>query len=354
MEWKGSSGIIMENKQTELNNALEGLKLDAICVGVKQHRHFVFYDVKLGDKCRLTKLSNASKDLALKIKSKTDPIIKPLRDQGLVRLQVVSGDPVSLDLDDSYQKAQAPTSMMIPFLFGESDEGQLVWNDMAKNPHMLVAGATGSGKSVFLHNLIANASKLNSVRLFLSDPKGVEFEPYRHEGLRDLVPQITNDHSDTCDMLESLIEEMETRYQALKDAKLSSIEQEPEIFDKIILVIDEVADLMMADGKQKTFENRIIKLAQKSRAAGIYMVLATQRPSIDVLTGLIKANFEARLACKVSSRVDSQVIMDQAGAELLMGRGDAILKNGQYDYVRLQVAYTTSKQVVKNYLSRKF
>lgn len=335
-----------------LNQALAGLHLDAKCIAARQHRHFAFYDVQLGNKCRITKLRNAAGDIALKIRSKSDPICKPMRDLGVVRLQVVNGDPAILNFQSNYNSSDAKVKGgMIPFLLGETDEGEFLWNDMAANPHLLVAGATGSGKSVFLHNLIANATKLDGLRLMLVDPKGVEFEPYRHPVLNDLVCQITNDYTQTCDMLEALVEEMETRYQALKLAKLSSIEQEPDIFDKFLVIIDEASDLMMMDGKTKKFENLIVKLAQKSRAAGIYLVLSTQRPSTDVLTGLIKANFEARLSCKVSSRVDSQVVLDQPGAELLVGKGDAILKNAANDFTRLQIAYADPKETVKCFIN---
>lgn len=320
-----------------LNQALVGFKLDAKCVDFQRHRHFAFYDLELGPKCQVARINRLANEIALKIKSKTIPIIKPMHEKGLVRLQVLTGPAETLHLDKMLNKHPNPGGFL-PFLFGETDEGVPLWVDMADNPHMLVAGATGSGKSVFLHNLISNAQRTPNLELFLSDPKSVEFSPYRDSNYESLISCITTNYSETIEMLESLVSEMENRYQTLMRLGFQSIQQMRFPFSRIMVIIDEVADLILADGRSHLFEELVVKLAQKSRAAGIYLILATQRPSVDVLTGLIKANFEARLACRVSSRVDSQVILDQPGAEHLLGKGDAIFKNRNYQSVRLQIA----------------
>lgn len=336
----------------QLNDTFAGLKLDAKCIDVRQHRHFCFYDVKLGLSCRVNKLQSLGNEIALRIKSKTTPITRILREKGIVRLQVVNGIPEPLDFVETYNKPK-PQGLVMPFVFGETDEGEILWNDMAANPHMLVAGSTGSGKSVFLHTLMANAVRTPNLRIYLVDPKGVEFAPYTNLCMKRIVWQTAQHYAETIEMLNDLVQEMEERYEMLMELGCSSIDQAPWLFDKILVIIDEVSDIMMIDGRVKRFESLIVKLAQKCRAVGMYMVLATQRPSVDVLTGLIKANFEARLACRVSSRVDSQVILDHPGAEHLVGRGDAIFKNRVCDSVRLQIAYVKPQDTIE-YCRKKF
>lgn len=335
----------------QLTSALDGLRIDAVCVNAIEHRHFAFYDVKLGPKGSLSRLQRSSSEIALNLRSKSNPIFKLLREEGLIRLQVVTGDPKPLPLLDLL-KTNPKHDGILPFLLGETDDGKILWTDMSKNPHMLVAGSTGSGKSVLLHNMIANAINVGKVHLFLVDPKGVEFSAYDTPKMSGLIKQVVYDYSTVIEMLEHIVEIMDDRYEMLRALELQSIDQSPKIFDPILIIIDEVSDLMLKDGKEKRFENLIIQLAQKSRAAGIYLLLATQHPSVKVLTGLIKANFEARLACKVSSRTDSQVVLDYPGAELLIGRGDAIIKNSNHDLVRFQVAYTDTSTVVEFFKSK--
>lgn len=331
-----------------LNLAFAGLRLDAECVNATVHRHFAFYDVRLGPKCRLRQIENHAKEIALNLKSLSDPIVKTLRQQGLVRLQVVMGEPTSLSLLDLIRDNPRPEGIL-PFLLGETDDGKVLWADMAMNPHMLIAGAPGSGKSVLLHNMIANAISLKNVSLFLVDPKGVEFISYEVPELSYIVNQVVYEYNAVLEMLENLVDIMDQRYEMLRAMNYQSVEQAPQLFKPILVLIDEVTDLMLKDGKSKRFEKLIIQLAQKSRAAGIYLVLATQHPSVKVLTGLIKANFEARLACKVSSRTDSQVILDQPGADHLVGRGDAIIRSKIHDLVRFQIAYVDTKSVIEHY-----
>lgn len=329
-----------------LNEALVGFRLDAKCINARKHRHFGFYDLHLGPKCQVSKIVKMSDEIALKIRSKSVPIVKSIPEEGIVRLQVVTSNPEPIMFHDLYKSASKPKGLL-PFLFGETDDGNLLWTDISQNPHMLVAGSTGSGKSVFLHNLIANAARIPNTVLMLSDPKSVEFAAYRTAELKSFIPVIANSYDATVKMLEGLVKEMEARYSNLLRLGLQSIEQMRSPFDKIVVIIDEVADLILSDGRTHRFEELVVKLAQKSRAAGIYLVLATQRPSVDVLTGLIKANFEARLSCRVSSRVDSGVILDHPGAEHLVGRGDAIFKNRQHDSVRLQVAFVKPEETIK-------
>ena len=330
-------------QELALNKVFEGLKINATCVSAYNHRHFSFYDVELGPGCMVSRLRHFSSEIALGLKSKSIPIVKTITEKGIVRLQVVSSTPQLLEFEKIYNIDDKPEGML-QFLLGETNEGKLLWTDMAKNPHMLVAGTTGSGKSVFLHTLIANALRDETCYLHLVDPKGVEFIAYKN-----IVETFDVTYEDTVKTLSSLVEEMESRYKQLAMYGLSSVENRyGGVFGYKLVIIDEVADLMLAD-KSKQFETLLIKLAQKCRAVGIYLVLATQRPSVDVLTGTIKANFPARVACKVSSRVDSNVILDTPGAEHLVGRGDAILKNNEHDYIRYQVAKANPVESVLTY-----
>lgn len=332
-----------------LNDALDGFGIDARCVNAMTRRHFGFYDIRLGPKCQVSRIQRLSSEIQLKIRTKGVPILKTLAEEGLVRLQVVVRDPEPIDLFDLFAANPQKGKGFLPFLLGEMDDGKPLWADMSQNPHMLVAGSTGSGKSVVLQTLIANASRTHGMELYLVDPKCVEFASYRDPKMAPLIKGITTTYHGTLQMLQDLVEEMNRRYEAMMELGIQSIEQMAAPFRKIMVIIDEVSDLILQDGKTHRFEELLVKLAQKCRASGIYLVLATQRPSVDVLTGLIKANFEGRLACRVSSNVDSRVILDHPGAENLIGKGDAIFKNRIFDSVRFQVAYTTAQSVVSRY-----
>jgi S-DNA-T family DNA segregation ATPase FtsK/SpoIIIE len=236
----------------------------------------------------------------------------------------------------------------LPFVIGEAFNGSPIILDMATNPHLLVAGSTGSGKSVLLHTLIVNALKRDDVELYLSDTKKVEFNIYNSEKFSDHVMIRSFDYNSTLDMLNYIHGEMERRYTILSKYEPLKDRYKKPSFSKMLIIIDEVSDLMLFD-KNKVFEDVVVKLAQKARAVGIFIVLATQRPSVDVLTGLIKANFPARISFKVSSKIDSRVILDATGAESLAGKGDAIINNSVYNYTRFQSAFINQLDIAKNY-----
>jgi S-DNA-T family DNA segregation ATPase FtsK/SpoIIIE len=338
------------NDVDSINKLFEAFKIKASCIDAQRHRHFVYYDVELEPGTRISKISRYRDELAIAMKAKTSLIVKPVPEKGIVRLQTTHSNADRLEFNDLYSNSVAPKNYTLPFVFGETDEGDSLWVDMAKNPHLLVAGSTGSGKSVFLQMLIANASMRRDTRLFLVDTKRVEFEPYRGH-MKEVVSRIDNDFNSTMLTLKYLNDVMVARYKYMAKHGIKSIEDKP-IFPKFVLIIDEAADLMLHDTK-KTFEKQIAKLAQLARAAGIFMVFATQRPDVSVLTGLIKANFPARLACKVTSKVDSRVVLDKMGAEALAGRGDALFTSPTHDLTRLQVAYTDAKSVINDYNKRK-
>lgn len=325
-----------------LNKVLVGLDIDATCIDAARHRHIGIYDVKLNPRARVKSLESRATEIALHLNSKTEPVIKPITEKGIVRIQSVFSNPEKIPFEELYRQATSSigvTNGFMPFLIGETYEGEPLWVDMAEHPHTLIAGETGSGKSVCLHLMIANAAKRNDVSLYLVDPKRVEFNRYSDSKYDGLVNHIAHDYSDTIACLKQMVTIMEGRYDVMSKLGISSIRSRPSLFKKIVVIIDEAADLMIQDKKSKEFETLLVQLAQKSRAAGIYLILATQRPSVDVVTGLIKANFPARIAFKVASKVNSRVVIDANGAEALVGRGDGIIKSSVHDFVRFQGAF---------------
>lgn len=330
-----------------LNFLLESCNIRATCINAYRHRHFSFYDLVLDHGALISSISRKARELSLALKTKTPFILDVIPEKGIVRMRTTHASPEKITVSDLYnQYEHTKPEGILPFLIGETDEGKPLWMDMAKNPHLLVAGATGSGKSVALHNLIENACRRDDVRLTLIDTKLVEFGVYRNSPVSHRMRYLAQDYSSALIVLERLELMMNKTYAYMAKHGIQSIEDAPDIFEKQLVIIDEAADLMLYDKKVKAFETLVISLAQKARAAGIYLVLATQRPSVDVLTGLIKSNFPARLACRVSTRVDSRVILDQQGAEHLTGQGDAMLKLPTGETTRLQIGYAEPRTTI--------
>lgn len=320
-----------------IDDILSSLKIKATCKSIKEHRHYKLFDIELAPGQSIKKIESNVREIGLGLRSLTVPFITTIPESGIVRLQVAMKEAETIHFDELYERSiSVKPKGLLPFLLGEQANGEPVWLDMATNPHMLVAGSTGSGKSVFLHTLIANVKKRNDIMLYLVDPKnGVEFGQYAKD-----CNSIVYNYAGTIKMLQLLATEVEERYNLFRQLGIKNLSESPFVVPKILVIIDEVADLMLQDDDRQ-FETLLVKISQKSRAVGIHMVLATQRPSVDVLTGLIKANFPARVACRVSSAVDSKVIIDQSGAEHLMNKGDAILNCNAFNNIRFQVAYSS-------------
>lgn len=315
---------------------LHRCKISAQCLRVRRYRHFAYFDLEINPGCKINQIKNAGPELALAMRSSTIPILKNLSQEGIVRLQITESKADMLYLTDFLARSVRPSGIL-PFLLGETDEGEPLWVEMSANPHLLVAGATGSGKTVLLHNLLLNSFQFHNVQLHLVDTKLVEFGPYRNH---PQVISLSENLTEATGTLQLLIQVMDSRYQRLKSLGKTKTEEAPHLFPPIIFMIDEAADLFLSDPSRQ-FEQNLIRLAAKSRAAGIYVVLATQRPSAEVLNPLVKANFPARLACKTASRSNSQVILDQPGAENLAGCGDALILTPQLSLTRFQIAYTS-------------
>ncbi len=245
--------------------------------------------------------------------------------------------------------------LSLPLALGVDISGQPVVADLAKMPHLLVAGTTGSGKSVAVNTMICSILMTKSpqdLRLILVDPKMLELSMY-DDIPHLLVPVVTNPHK-AAKALNWAVYEMERRYQLMSEAKVRNLEgynkaaskqqDGAERLPQIVIIIDELADLMMVAGKE--VEQAICRIAQKARAAGLHLILATQRPSVDVITGLIKANLPSRLSFQVSSKIDSRTILDQMGAEQLLGMGDSLFLSGGRDLNRVHCAFVSDAEVM--------
>lgn len=325
-----------------LNEILRSFKVKAECLNHSKVRNVSLYDLRLEPGTRVRELQKFSDEISLSLKAKARPLVRVMSELGVVRLEVVDEAPHKISFFEEMNRVNVQDGE-VPMYLGSSVNGQDVCIDMAKNPHLLIAGTTGSGKSTLLHVIMANAFRLPNVRVCLIDSKNVEFNDYAKF---DRV-NIATDYLSGLDLLDLLIDEMEYRYRLLNNKKFKSDDEKP-FLPNILFIIDEFADLIMQDDS-KIFYNRLCRLAQKSRAAGIYCILATQRPSVDVIKGSIKANFPARISCQVASGIDSKVILDTGGAELLAGCGDSIIKNYNNNYQRFQAAYTTPEEVYKFY-----
>ncbi len=315
---------------------------------------------------RISKIKNLEDDIALNLSALGIRIIAPIPGKGTIGIEVPNKKRQTVGMrevlmDERFKRAK----MELPIALGKTIQNEVFVADLAKMPHLLVAGATGQGKSVGIN--VALMSLLykkhpSQVKLILIDPKKVELFPYAHLEnhflgfLPDQTEPIVTDTTKVVHTLNSLIIEMETRYDLLKTAETRNISEYNDKFvgrrlnpnkghrflPYIVLIIDEFADLIMTAGKE--IELPIGRLAQLARAVGIHLIIATQRPSVNIITGVIKANFPARIAFKVASKVDSRTILDAGGAEQLTGRGDMLLSVGG-DIIRLQCAFVDTPEV---------
>lgn len=322
----------------QFNQILESFNIRAKCVSSQEVDNYFFFDLKLAPNARVRDVHRYSDEISLALKTPCRPSIKVLHDQGIVRLEFVTPRSSPLHLFDLFTNDNVPDGDLV-CLLGRSVDGRLVWMDLAQNPHMLVAGTTGSGKSTLLHNLIANLKNYNECLIYMVDPKKIEFSAY--DG-RLPHSKVFYTYDETIDLLDVLLDIMEQRYSMMREGV------PPQEFPYIALIVDEFADLVMQD-KDDVFFTKVCRLAQKSRAARISIVLGTQRPSVNIINGAIKANFPARLACRVASHVDSKVILDATGAENLLGKGDALVRDNFRFLERFQVAYITSEEICQFY-----
>ena len=320
----------------KINSLLNSFKIKSKCISYNVEENYYFYDFKLLNGGKVNDLKKISEEVALTIKSQTKPTIKVIHELGVVRLEFSSRKNKNKNLFELLEKYKKPDNLNLPCLLGKQVNGSPIWMDISKNPHLLIAGTTGSGKSVLIHNILGNLLTLKA-NIFLIDPKDIEFSDYNSK-FKNL--KIYNSIFEANLILDFLIDEMNFRYQSNNPSTLKND-------NHIILIIDEFSDLILQD-KDNTFYNKLCLLSQKCRAAKIHIVLSTQRPSSKIIDGTIKANFPARISCKVASQVDSKVILDNIGAENLNGNGDALIKDDYRFLERFQVAYTDVNLNLKN------
>lgn len=318
----------------DFNDILQSFNIKASCIDYRQVDNYFYYDLRLNPAAKVRDIQKYSDEISLALKTPCKPSVKILHNEGLVRLEFVTPRTESLKLFDYFTNQFVPHGE-INCLLGQTVDGRKMWMDLAQNPHMIVSGTTGSGKSTLLHNIIANLFNYNNVNLYLVDPKQIEFSEYKKH-MR--LVNVLHTYDEAVLMLKSVIDIMEFRYNAIRMGTLATTLQ------PIVIIIDEFADLIMQD-KNDEFYNILCRLAQKCRAARIHIILSTQRPSVNIINGTIKANFPARIACRVASHVDSKVILDASGAENLLGKGDALVKDNLRYLERFQIAYTDASEV---------
>ncbi len=328
------------------------VEMDEIVIGPTITR----YALKPAEGVRLSKILGLQKDLELALDGSMIRIEAPIPGKSLVGIEVPNKVKTVLGLGTILSSSEFKnTSMILPMALGRDITGASHFADLASAPHMLIAGATGAGKSVTLHNLLISLLYKygpDKLRFIMMDPKKVELPLYN--GIPHLLTPAITEHKKMVLTLKWLINEMENRYDILKEFGVQNLQdyhamvsdKDPEAMPLpyIVTVIDELAEIMQLYPKE--FEDAVVRLTQKSRAVGIHLILATQRPDVKTITGLIKANIPTRVALKTRSQVDSRTILDQAGAEKLLGKGDMLyLSSSMSKPIRLQSAFVSTQEL---------
>ncbi len=301
---------------------------------------------------KINKVASLADDLALALKTRSVRIVAPIPGKAVIGIELANPKRQTVYLrqileSDVFKKGKGELLLAL----GQDIVGQAVVTDLSKMPHLLIAGATGTGKSVGLNAMICSLLYRlgpDRLRLLMIDPKRIELSLY--DGIPHLIHPVVSEPKEATRALRWAVMEMERRYELLEDAHARNVLGYNEVAEEplpyLVVIIDELADLMMVSSKE--VEGYIARLAQMARAAGIHIIIATQRPSVDVLTGLIKANFPARISFKVSSKVDSRTILDTVGAERLLGNGDMLfLPPGSSNIERLHGAFISEPEIIK-------
>ena len=356
---KGGAKALTE-KATKLQKTLYSFGVSAKVENITVGPAITRYELKPAEGVRVSKIANLADDIALNLAAETIRIEAPIPGKQAVGIEIPNKEKQMVPLRDVLESDEfkAASSKKLSVALGKDVAGTSVVADISKMPHVLIAGSTGSGKSVCINTIISSFiynAKPSEVKLVMVDPKVVELSVYN--GIPHLLIPVVTDPKKAAGALAWAVTEMDNRYglfakKGVRDLKgyNHAVEDHPEEGEgklpQIVIIIDELADLMMVASKE--VEEAICRLAQKARAAGMHLVIATQRPSVDVITGLIKANIPSRIAFAVSSQVDSRTILDQVGAEKLLGKGDMLYyPAGSAKPTRVQGAFISDEEVEK-------
>ncbi|MBZ4044391.1 DNA translocase FtsK [Flavobacterium hibisci] len=358
----------LEENKNRIVDTLRNYKIEIAQIKATVGPSVTLYEIVPEAGIRISKIKSLEDDIALSLSALGIRIIAPIPGKGTIGIEVPNKTPTMVSMKSVIGSAKfQEAEMELPIALGKTISNETFVVDLAKMPHLLMAGATGQGKSVGLNAVLTSLLYKKhpaEVKFVLVDPKKVELTLFnkieRHylAKLPDTEDAIITDNAKVVNTLNSLCTEMDNRYSLLKDAMVRNIKEYNEKFKSrklnpeaghrflpyIVLVVDEFADLIMTAGKE--VEIPIARLAQLARAIGIHLIIATQRPSVNVITGLIKANFPARIAFRVTSKIDSRTILDTQGADQLIGRGDLLYSNGN-DVIRVQCAFIDTPEVEK-------
>jgi S-DNA-T family DNA segregation ATPase FtsK/SpoIIIE len=361
---------ILEQTAGKIEETLRHFKIDARVVEVQKGPTITQYEVSLAAGIKVHKIMNLADDLAMALKAPSIRIVAPIPGKSTVGIEVPNRNRSTVGLRELIESPEfRDEEFKLPLALGKDVAGTPVIGDLGEMPHLLIAGSTGSGKSVSINSIIINlllTRTPDEVKMILVDPKMVELAPF--ENIPHLLSPVVTDMKKAPAILGWTVEKMDERYELLAMAGVrhitsynalgreklrerlqgkvdeADLDGFPEHLPFIVVIIDELADLMMTASKE--VEASITRLSQKSRAVGIHVILATQRPSVDVITGLIKANMPSRISFHVASKVDSRTILDRNGAEKLLGKGDLLyLPPGTSALLRVQGTFVSDKEI---------
>jgi S-DNA-T family DNA segregation ATPase FtsK/SpoIIIE len=351
-ERDGESGEAAARVAELLVQTLAHFGVEATVIGQISGPRVTRYELQLAPGTKVAKVAALKDDLSYALATTEIRILAPIPGKQAVGVELPNLSPNLVTLGDIFEPLPATASPVAVWL-GKDISGAAVWTDLARMPHLLIAGTTGSGKSGCLNTLLTSVllrATPDDVRLILIDPKRIELSHF--ESVPHLLTPVVSSPKEASAVLANCLAEMERRYERLSSVRARNINEANRAFRQrgeptlpyVLVVIDELADLMMV--APQAVEDAVIRLAQKSRAVGIHLVLATQRPSVDVITGMIKANVPSRIAFAVSSQTDSRVILDTGGAESLLGQGDMLFKPlGTSRLQRVQGAYVSEEEI---------
>ena len=360
---------VVREKGRVLSKTLQEFNINANVVEAETGPVITMYELELAPGIKVAQITSLSNDLARSLGAQSVRVVAPLPGRHTIGIEVPNNEKEKVRIKELMQLGGSkPSKMQIPLFLGKDASGEALISDLTEMPHCLIAGTTGSGKSVCINSIIMSillTQRPDMVKMILIDPKMVEMTSFRD--LAHLMCPIVNETKKSEQILEWLCTKMDERYAILAEARVRNIVNynkltEEEIYERflpdseeekakvplklpyIVVIIDELADLMMTSAKE--VESYIIRLAQKSRAVGIHIILATQRPQATVVTGLIKSNLPTRISFRVAARMDSRIVLDQNGAETLLGQGDMLfLKPGTSDLMRAQGTFISDKEI---------